>query len=40
MQRLLPRDRPKLRHHRLDVARPFQTVSGFTEHIGVTVVSY
>ena len=39
-QRLLPRDRPELRHHRLDVARPFQTVSGFTERTGVTVVSY
>ena len=39
-QRFLPRDRPELRPHLLDVARPFQTVSGFTERTGVTMVSY
>ena len=39
-QRLLLRDRPELRRHRLDVARPFQTISVFTKRTGVTVVSY
>ena len=40
VQLLLPRARPELRHHRLDVARPFQTISAFTKPTGATVVSY
>ena len=39
-QLLLPRARPELRHHCLDMARPFQTISAFTKPTHVTVVSH